>query len=82
MPLYEYQCQSCKKQLEIMQKISDPPKKKCPECGGKLTKLISASGFQLKGTGWYKTDYASSSAKTSEAKTETKVESKTETKKD
>jgi len=41
-----------------MQKMSDPPMKKCESCGGKLERLISAAGFQLKGTGWYKTDYA------------------------
>lgn len=80
MPLYEYQCQGCGKHLEIMQKMSEPPKKKCPECGGKLEKLISASGFQLKGSGWYKTDYASKPASSGEAKAESKSESKTEAK--
>lgn len=83
MPLYEYHCNGCGKNLEIQQKISEPVKKKCPECGGKLKKQISASGFQLKGTGWYKTDYAfKSSESKSESKSETKPESKKEEKKD
>ena len=58
MPIYEYHCTSCGKNMEIVQKISEAPKKKCPECGGKLEKLMSATSFALKGTGWYKTDYA------------------------
>jgi putative FmdB family regulatory protein len=58
MPIYEYQCSKCGKRFEYMQKMSDPPMKKCEACGGKLEKLISPAGFQLKGTGWYKTDYA------------------------
>lgn len=62
MPIYEYQCQSCGHQLEVLQKISSDPMKDCPQCGKPaLEKLISKSGFQLTGTGWYKTDYKSSS---------------------
>lgn len=57
MPIYEYQCAKCKKVHEIWQKITEPNATKCPECGGKIERLISASGFALKGTGWYKTDY-------------------------
>lgn len=57
MPIYEYQCAKCKKTHEIWQKINDPPETKCPACGGKIARLISASGFALKGSGWYKTDY-------------------------
>jgi putative FmdB family regulatory protein len=60
VPIYEYQCQKCKKQFEYMQSMSDAPKKKCEKCGGKLEKLISAAGFVLKGGGWYKDLYASS----------------------
>lgn len=59
MPLYEYECQKCKKKTEYIQKFSDAPKKKCEHCGGKLDKLISAAGFVLKGGGWYKDLYAS-----------------------
>lgn len=57
MPIYEYQCAKCKKVHEIWQKITEPNATKCPTCGGKIERLISASGFALKGTGWYKTDY-------------------------
>lgn len=58
MPIYEYRCQSCGKEMEFMQKITDEPIKTCPGCGGKLEKLISNTSFILKGTGWYATDYA------------------------
>jgi putative FmdB family regulatory protein len=58
MPIYEYSCKKCGKTIEVIQKFSDPILKKHQGCGGALTKLISASGFQFKGTGWYVTDYA------------------------
>ena len=58
MPIYEYSCKKCGKTIEVIQKFSDPILKKHQGCGGALTKLISASAFQLKGTGWYVTDYA------------------------
>lgn len=58
MPIYEYQCSNCTHAFENIQKLSDPLLTKCPECGqNTLSKLISAAGFQLKGTGWYKTDF-------------------------
>ena len=58
MPIYEYQCQACSHQFEIMQKISDPVMQKCPDCGKrKLRKLVSAVAFRLKGGGWYETDF-------------------------
>ena len=57
MPLYEYHCLKCEKDFEFLQKISEKPKSKCSACGGKLKKLISEGGFQLKGTGWYVTDF-------------------------
>lgn len=57
MPIYEYKCQNCGYQLEQLQKISDKPLKACPKCQKlKLQKLVSLSGFELKGTGWYLTD--------------------------
>src|ERR1700749_1771115 len=60
MPFYEYECASCKFYTELMQKISDPPLKKCPSCGkSTLKKLISAPVFRLKGGGWYETDFKS-----------------------
>jgi putative FmdB family regulatory protein len=57
MPIYEYRCQKCG-DFESMQRISDPPLKSCPTCRRKVTKLISSTSFQLKGSGWYITDYA------------------------
>ena len=58
MPIYEYQCAACGHQFETLQKISDKPFSKCPDCGkDALTKLISASAFRLKGSGWYETDF-------------------------
>lgn len=57
MPLYEYKCKGCNKQIEVLQRISEEPLKECIYCGGKLEKLISASSFQFKGSGWYITDY-------------------------
>ncbi len=62
MPIYEYKCQDCGHQVEVMQKVSDEPLKECEKCGGKLEKQWSLSGFQFKGAGWYKTDYAPSKA--------------------
>ncbi len=61
MPIYEYECAKCGHVHEIMQKMSDKPLSKCPECSGKLHKLISQSAFHLKGSGWYVTDYANKS---------------------
>ena len=62
MPIYEYECAKCGGTIEVIQKYSDKPLKKHEACGGTLTKLISASGFQFKGTGWYVTDYARKSS--------------------
>jgi len=62
MPLYEYDCHGCKKHLEIIQKFSDAPLTRCPECGGELVKRLSLTSFQLKGSGWYATDYKKSSS--------------------
>src|SRR5271163_1854450 len=60
MPFYEYQCNNCGHALEAMQKVSDPPLKKCPHCGkAQLQKLMSAPVFRLKGGGWYETDFKS-----------------------
>lgn len=57
MPLYEYKCTKCGHRLEKIQMFSDKPLKRCPECGGPLEKLISASSVQFKGSGWYVSDY-------------------------
>jgi putative FmdB family regulatory protein len=97
MPIYEYECLKCGEMHEALRKFSDKPLSKCPKCGGTLKKLISNTSFILKGTGWYKTDYASKPADAgkkpnakkdsgaeskTETKTETKAESKTEPKAD
>jgi putative FmdB family regulatory protein len=97
MPIYEYECQKCGT-FEATQRITDNPLFKCPTCKGKVKKLISNTSFQLKGTGWYITDYArkgkdaskgeNGASSSSESKSETKEaksetkESKTETKKE
>ncbi len=66
MPLYEYQCENCGERVEIIQKISDPPYEHCPKCGGPMRKLFSAPAIQFKGSGFYKTDYASKPSASSE----------------
>src|SRR5262245_31108162 len=60
MPIYEYTCQKCGRHLEVMQKMSDKPLTRCPECKGKLEKIFSQTSFQLKGSGWYASDYSNS----------------------
>ena len=96
MPFYEYQCRACGTLTEVLQKVSDPPLKKCPECGkNQLQKLVSAPVFRLKGGGWYETDFKSDGenkrnlvgaekdeAKPAEAKAETKADAKPEAKPD
>jgi putative FmdB family regulatory protein len=58
MPIYEYRCDSCGFQKEHLQKMSEPQITTCPECGKQsYSKLLSAAGFQLKGNGWYATDF-------------------------
>lgn len=61
MPIYEYRCGACGHELEVLQKLSEPPLSDCPECKAPaLAKLISPVGFQLKGSGWYATDFKGS----------------------
>ncbi|WP_392390548.1 MULTISPECIES: FmdB family zinc ribbon protein [Nitrosomonas] len=77
MPIYEYVCRSCGLEKEHLQKMSDSPIENCPECGsGEYVKQISAAGFQLKGSGWYVTDFKNKPA--SETKTKSKSETKSE----
>lgn len=74
MPIYEYRCENCGT-FETTQRITDKPLRRCPNCKkGKVTKLISTTSFQLKGSGWYQTDYAPKDGKKSkeEGKTEGK----------
>ena len=61
MPIYEYQCSNCGEIFEAFQKVSDDPLTECKFCQGRVEKLISQSSFQLKGSGWYMTDYANKS---------------------
>ena len=64
MPIYEYRCTACQHKLESLQKFSDAPLVVCPQCGrDALTKLVSAAGFHLKGSGWYQTDFKNSGSK-------------------
>ncbi len=70
MPLYEYHCSKCEKNFEVIQKFSDDPLKEHEGCGGHVERVISAPAFQLKGSGWYITDYARAGSK--EGKPESK----------
>jgi putative FmdB family regulatory protein len=78
MPIYEYRCSACGHKLESLQRLSDAPLVTCPACGKEaLTKLVSAAGFQLKGSGWYATDFKNSGSKPP-AKETPKPEAKTD----
>ena len=57
MPTYHYACEKCEHEFEIEQKISDPPRKRCPKCRGAIYRVIYPVGHILKGSGFYKTDY-------------------------
>jgi len=89
MPIYEYRCEACGHQEEHLQKISEKPLSVCPSCGKRsYKKQLSAAGFQLKGSGWYATDFKTTAKKapekkadtTADTKADTKAESKTESK--
>src|SRR3954467_8009841 len=83
MPIYEYRCDECAHQEERLQKISERPLSKCPACGKKAyKKLLSAAGFQLKGSGWYATDFKSTGKKPAEKKADLKTEAKGDAKTD
>lgn len=89
MPIYEYRCSACGHELEALQKITESPLVSCPSCrADSLTKLVSAAGFQLKGSGWYATDFRNGSKPSKpdakkdapdSPKAESKSESKSET---
>ena len=87
VPLYEYECQACHFRFEKLQRLSDPPPPRCPECGGKIVQMMSTSSVQFKGSGWYVSDYQrkgsggdSKGEKKAESKPDTKGEAKTESK--
>ncbi len=80
MPIYEYRCSACGHQEDHLCKVSEAPLTKCPACGRKkYQKQLTAAGFQLKGSGWYATDFKGGK-KTEAAKPEAKAETKAETK--
>jgi len=74
MPIYEYDCASCGKRTEAIQRVGERPLKICPRCGGKLKKAFSAPAVHFKGSGWYVTDYAG--AKGEQKKKEASADSK------
>jgi putative FmdB family regulatory protein len=91
MPIYAYKCAECGHQMDVIRKVSDPPLTECPSCGkSALVKQVTAAGFQLKGAGWYVTDFRDqgSAKKKDEAKaddkaaTEQPADAKAETKSD
>lgn len=76
MPIYAYRCATCGHAKDVLQKLSDAPLSVCPACGAEtFSKQVTAAGFQLKGSGWYATDFKGSGA--APAKTEAKTESST-----
>src|SRR5262245_46958098 len=76
MPIYEYRCEHCG-DFEETQRISDPPLQRCPTCRRKVRRLISNTSFQLKGSGWYVTDYARSGSDNGAGKSDSKSDAKT-----
>ena len=92
MPIYEYRCSNCGHQQDYLQKVSDPVMTMCPACGQETySKQVTAAGFQLKGSGWYATDFKGGGRKhatkdgggaKTEAQTDAKAESKADAKSD
>lgn len=80
MPLYEYECESCRLRTEVLQSVADEPLSVCAECGGTLKRLISAPGIQFKGSGWYVSDYSRKGTAPAGSSAEPAAESKTEAK--
>lgn len=87
MPIYEYRCSACGQEHEVLQKVTEPPPTECPSCGKPgMQKVLTAAGFQLKGSGWYATDFKGGAEKKPEEKkpeekpADTKTDSKTDTK--
>ncbi|HET9533217.1 MAG TPA: zinc ribbon domain-containing protein [Blastocatellia bacterium] len=79
MPMYEYVCEKCGSHTEVIQKVSDAPLKRCQKCRGKLEKMVSRTSFQLKGSGWYLSDYSRKTNASSADKAEKKSESSSST---
>jgi putative FmdB family regulatory protein len=76
MPIYEYQCESCNRRFEVMQRMTEPLLATCEQCGGHVRRLISQTSFVLKGNGWYVTDYPSESRKKAMSQEKSSGESK------
>lgn len=80
MPIYEYQCTGCNHHFDLMQKMNEEPIKTCPKCAqDKATRLVSAAGFQLKGSGWYATDFKNKGQSSTSSETSTTPASPSET---
>jgi putative FmdB family regulatory protein len=74
MPIYAYKCASCGYALDVLQKVSDAPLTRCPQCqAAALAKQLTAAGFQLRGSGWYATDFKNGSGKANNTSTEPKA---------
>ena len=81
MPTYEYQCKKCGHEMEVVQRITEDELTCCPKCGkNELSRLISATSFQLKGSGWYATDFKDKPKKQAEPVSDKKTETKSESK--
>ena len=81
MPIYAYKCESCGHAKDVLQKISDAPLTECPACGAAtFSKQLTAAGFQLKGSGWYATDFKGGAAAATTSATSTAAAASTESK--
>lgn len=79
MPIYAYRCAACGHAKDVLRKLSDPPLADCPACGApRFEKQVTAAGFQLKGSGWYVTDFREGSAAKTDAKSDAKADAKTD----
>ena len=81
MPIYEYKCDDCGRVFEMLQRINSDPIKKCIHCEGSVKKLVSASSFQFKGSGWYVTDYKKSKSVKSESSLDSGINNSKDSKK-
>jgi len=81
MPIYAYRCAACGHAKDVLQKMSDPPLAECPACGApRFEKQVTAAGFQLKGSGWYATDFRNGQTAKPDAKIDAKTDAKPDTK--
>ena len=79
MPIYAYRCAACGHAKDVLRKLSDPPLADCPACGApRFEKQVTAAGFQLKGSGWYVTDFREGSAAKTDAKSDAKADATTD----